>query len=46
MSIKYGLKNLEKNYGPITLADLLIIYREDRELTQNQMVDKLIRICF
>ena len=41
MSIKYSLKNLEKDYGPLTLADLLMIYREDREMTQIQMADKL-----
>ena len=41
MSIKYSLKNLEKDYGSLTLADLLMIYREDREMTQIQMADKL-----
>ena len=41
MSIKYGLKNLEKDYGSLTLSDLLVMYREDRELTQTQMADKL-----
>lgn len=41
MNIKYSLKNLEKDYGPLTLADLLMIYREDREITQIQMANKL-----
>ncbi|MDE0151279.1 MAG: helix-turn-helix transcriptional regulator [Bdellovibrionales bacterium] len=41
MSIKYSLKNLEKDYGSLTLADLLVIYREDNELTQTQMAHKL-----
>ena len=41
MNIKYGLKNLEKDYGPLTLADLLLIYREDKKLTQTEMAGKL-----
>lgn len=41
MSIKYSLKNLNKDYGSLTLADLLFIYREDNELTQTQMANKL-----
>ena len=41
MNIKYSLKNLEKDCGSLTLADLLMIYREDKEMTQTQMADKL-----
>lgn len=41
MNIKYNSKNLEKDYGPLTFADLLIIQREDEGLTQVEMADKL-----
>ena len=41
MNTKYGLKNLEKDYGPLSLADLLILYRKDKDLTQTQMANKL-----
>lgn len=41
MSIKYSLKNLEKDYDPLTLADLLLIYKEDNKLNQTQMAEKL-----
>ena len=41
MNIKYGLKNLEKDYGVLTLADLLFLYREDKNLTQTQMAVQL-----
>jgi len=41
MSTKYTSKKLEKDYGPITFADLIIISREDIELTQIKMAKKL-----
>ena len=41
MSIKYDLKKMEKDYGLLTLKDLLIICREDKGLTQTQMASKL-----
>ena len=41
MNIKYGLKNLEKEYGALTLADLLMLYREDKNLNQTQMAVQL-----
>ena len=41
MSIKYSLKNLEKDYGPLTFADLLLIQREDKDWTQTKMAAKL-----
>ncbi len=41
MSTKYTSKKLEKDFGPITLADLLLISREDLELTQVAMAKKL-----
>ena len=41
MSIKYGLKNLEKDYGPLTFGDLLLIQREDKGWTQTRMADVL-----
>ena len=41
MNIKYGLKKLEKDYGALTLADLLLLYREDKNLTQTQMAVQL-----
>ena len=41
MNIKYNSKDLEKDYGPLTFADLLIMQREDVGLTQIEMADKL-----
>ena len=41
MNIKYSLKNLEKDYGPLTFADLLLIYREDKGWTQTKMAKEL-----
>ncbi|MCY4513433.1 MAG: helix-turn-helix transcriptional regulator [Bdellovibrionales bacterium] len=41
MSIKYGLKNLEKDYGPFTFSDLLLIQREDKGWTQTKMAGVL-----
>ena len=41
MSIKYNLKKLEKDYGPLTFSDLLLIQREDEDLTQTEMAHKL-----
>lgn len=41
MNIKYDLKKLEKDYGALTLADLLMLYREDKNLTQTQMAVQL-----
>ena len=41
MSIKYSLKNLEKDYGPLTFADLLLIQRADKDWTQTKMAGKL-----
>lgn len=37
MTIKYNLKNLEKDYGPLTFADLLKLQRKDKGLTQTEM---------
>ena len=41
MSIKYSLKDLEKDYGPLTFSDLLLIQREDKGWTQTRMADAL-----
>ena len=41
MGIKYTLKDLEKDYGPLTFSDLLIIQREDENLSQTEMAGKL-----
>ena len=41
MNIKYNSKNLEKDYEPLTFADLLIMQREDTDLTQKEMADKM-----
>ena len=41
MNIKYGLKNLEKDYGPLTFSDLLLIQREDKGWTQTRMASEL-----
>lgn len=41
MSTKYTTKNLEKDYGTLSFADLLIMQREDEALTQVDMAKKL-----
>lgn len=41
MSIKYSLKNLEEDYGPLTFGDLLFIQREDKGWTQTKMAGVL-----
>lgn len=41
MNIKYSLKNLEKDYGPLTFADLVLLQRKDKSWTQTKMADKL-----
>ena len=41
MSIKYSLKKLEKDYGPLTFSDLLLIHREDMGWTQTRMAKEL-----
>ena len=41
MNIKYSLKKLEKDYGPLTFADLLLIHREDKTWTQTRMAKEL-----
>ena len=41
MSTKYSSKKLEADFGPLTFGDLLLLQREDMELTQVQMAKKL-----
>lgn len=41
MNIKYNLKKLEKDYGPLSFADLLLIHREDIGWTQTRMAEEL-----
>ena len=41
MSIKYDTTNLESDFGSLTFGDLLLIQREDSELTQVEMAEKL-----
>ena len=41
MNIKYTSKNLEKDYGPLTFADLLRLQRKDKGLTQTEMANIL-----
>ncbi|MCY4644664.1 MAG: helix-turn-helix transcriptional regulator [Bacteriovoracales bacterium] len=41
MSIKYNSKDLERDYGRLSFADLLYIQREDEQLTQVEMAKKL-----
>jgi|FLYM01.1.fsa_nt_gi transcriptional regulator with XRE-family HTH domain len=38
---KYGSKEFEKDFGPITFAKLLMSYRLAEELTQDQLGEKL-----
>lgn len=35
--IKYSTQEAEKDFGPITFADLMLAHRESEELTQVQM---------
>jgi DNA-binding XRE family transcriptional regulator len=39
--VKYGTKDLEKAYGKITFADLLLAHRQGEELTQSEMAELL-----
>ena len=41
MTIRYTSKKLEKDFGPLTFGDLLLLQREDEELTQVEMAKKL-----
>ncbi|MCJ8277350.1 MAG: helix-turn-helix transcriptional regulator [Bdellovibrionales bacterium] len=41
MSTKKGSKYLEDTFGPLTFADLLLMEREDAELSQVAMAEKL-----
>ena len=41
MSIKKGSKYLEEKIGPLTFGDLLLMAREDLELSQVAMSEKL-----
>lgn len=41
MTTKYRIEQLEKDYGRLTFADLLLIQREDADLTQVDMAKKL-----
>lgn len=38
---RYGTKELEKDYGPVTFAKLLHTYRITAELTQNELGKKI-----
>ena len=38
---KYGIKDLEKDFGKLTFASLLLAHREGEELTQKEMADLL-----
>ena len=38
---RYGTKELEKGYGPVTFAKLLHTYRVTEELTQNELGKKI-----
>lgn len=38
---KYGTKEMEKEFGPITFAKLLLSYRLGAELTQDELGEKL-----
>ena len=38
---RYGTKELEKDYGPVTFAKLLHTYRVTEELTQNELGKKI-----
>lgn len=39
--VKYGLKQLQKDFGPLTFAKMLHAYRLGEELTQVEMAKKL-----
>jgi transcriptional regulator with XRE-family HTH domain len=39
--IKYGLKDLEKEYGPLTFGRLLQAHRLGEEISQSEMAKKL-----
>ena len=39
--IKYGTKDLEKDYGPVTFAQLLHAYRVTEELTQSELGEQI-----
>jgi len=41
MTTKYRVSDLAKDFGILTFADLLVIQREDLELTQVDMAEKL-----
>lgn len=41
MNIKYTSKDLEKDYSPLSFADLIVIQRTEAELTQVEMAKKL-----
>lgn len=41
MNTKYTSKDLEKQFGALSFADLLIMQREDDKLTQVEMAEKL-----
>lgn len=41
MNTKYTSKDLEKDFGSLTFGDLLLIQREDEELSQVEMAEKL-----
>ena len=41
MTTKYTAKDLEREFGPLSFSDLLLIQREDDELTQVEMAKKL-----
>lgn len=41
MSIKYGSKEFDKEFGPLNVADLLQIGRADMGLNQVEMADEL-----
>ncbi len=41
MTIKYSSKDLMKDHGPLSFAELISIQREDEGLTQVEMAKKL-----
>ena len=41
MITRYTSKDLVRDYGPLTFADILCIQREDEQLTQVEMAKKL-----
>jgi len=38
---KYGSIELERDFGPLSFAELLVSYREGEELSQNEVAKKL-----